>query len=72
MKDVKIRLITLADNSVIAEIIRTNLKKFNLDIPKAVYFDSEPDCLSKYYSVMPEKRAYFIAESFAREIFYFN
>lgn len=62
MNDVKIRLITSADNSAIAEIIRTNLKKFNLNIPGTAYFDPELDCLSKYYSAVPEKRAYFIAE----------
>ncbi len=62
MDKIKIRKITDADNSVIAEIIRTNLKKFNLDIPGTAYFDPELDCLSKYYLALPEKRAYFIAE----------
>lgn len=46
MNNIKIRLITAADNSVIAEIIRTNLKKFNLDILGTAYFDPELDCLS--------------------------
>lgn len=63
MNNIKIRLITDADNPVIAEIIRTNLKKFHLDIPGTAYFDTELDCLSKYYSALPEKRAYFIAEN---------
>lgn len=62
MSDIKTRLITAADNPVIAEIIRTNLKKFHLDIPGTAYFDPELDCLSEYYSAAPGKRAYFIAE----------
>ncbi len=68
MRNIEIRLITDADNSVIAEIIRTNLKKFHLDIPGTAYFDSELDCLSKYYSDLPEKRAYFIAEGDNKQI----
>ena len=51
MDKIKIRQITTADDSVIAEIIRTNLKKFNLDIPGTAYYDPELDCLSKYYVV---------------------
>lgn len=62
MNNIKIRLITAADNPIIADIIRTNLKKVNLDIPGTAYFDSELDSLSAYYLFMPEKRAYFIAE----------
>ena len=63
MNNIKIQLITDADNPVIAGIIRTNLKNYHLDIPGTAYFDSELDCLSKYYSALPEKRAYFIAEN---------
>ena len=68
MNNIKIRLITAADNSEIAEIIRMNLKKFHLDIPGTAYFDPELDCLSKYYSDSPEKRAYFIAEGDNKQI----
>lgn len=68
MNNIKIRLITPADNSAIAEIIKTNLKKFNLDIPGTAYFDSELNCLSRYYSAMPERRAYFIAEDADKQI----
>mgnify|MGYP000220454452 CR=1 FL=1 len=68
MNDIKIRLITDADNSAIAEIIRTNLKKFNLDIPGTAYFDPELNCLSKYYSALPKKRAYFITEGDDKQI----
>ena len=54
MNNIKIRLITAADNPIIADIIRTNLKKVNLDIPGTAYFDSELDSLSAYYLFMPE------------------
>lgn len=59
---VKIRKITEKDAPVIAEIIRTNLRAYHLDIPGTAYFDPELDCLSAYYQEKPEKRAYFIAE----------
>ena len=62
MDNIKIRLIAEKDNAEIAEIIRANLKKFKLDIPGTAYFDPELNCLSKYYSALPEKRAYFIAD----------
>lgn len=68
MNNIQIRLITAADNPVIAGIIRTNLKKFNLDIPGTAYFDPELDCLSKYYLTAPKKRAYFIAEDDDKQI----
>lgn len=61
LKFQNIRLITAADDSIIAEIIRMNLKKFHLDIPGTAYFDPELDHLSEYYNCFPEKRAYFIA-----------
>lgn len=62
METVNIRPITASDNLKIAEIIRSNLKKFHLDIPGTAYFDPELDCLGNFYSALPEKRAYFIAE----------
>lgn len=68
MQHSTIRQITAADNSAIAAIIRTNLKKFHLDIPGTAYFDPELDCLSQYYSAVPEKRAYFIAEDEHRQM----
>ena len=68
MDNIKIRLIAEADNPKIAEIIRTNLKKIDLDIPGTAYFDPELDCLSRYYLAKPEKRAYFIAEDDNKQI----
>lgn len=59
-KNICIRPITRSDDPVIAEIIRTNLKKFHLDIPGTVYFDPEVDHLSRYYAMLPDKRQYFI------------
>ena len=55
-----IRLITEKDDVQLADIIRKNLEKFHLDIPGTVYFDSQLDHLSSYYTANPEKRAYFV------------
>lgn len=57
-----IRLITEKDDVQLADIIRKNLEKFHLDIPGTVYFDSQLDHLSSYYTTNPEKRAYFVVE----------
>lgn len=57
-----IRLITEKDDVQLADIIRKNLEKFHLDIPGTVYFDSQLDHLSSYYTANPEKRAYFVVE----------
>lgn len=53
---------------MIAGIIRTNLKNFDLDISGTAYFDPELDCLSRYYFALPKKRAYFIAEDDNKQI----
>lgn len=60
MNDICMHPITESDDPLIAEIIRTNLKKFHLDIPGTVYFDPEVDHLSQYYDMLPDKRHYFI------------
>lgn len=60
-KNWNVRPIKVEDDSLIAEIIRTNLKKFHLDIPGTVYFDPGLDYLSQYYESLPDKRGYFIA-----------
>ena len=46
----KFRLINKEDNAVIADILRTNLKKHKLDIPGTVYFDAGIDKLSEMYA----------------------
>ena len=58
----QIRQITSADESKIADIIRTNLKTYHLDIPGTAYYDPELEHLSEYYNAVPDKRAYFVAE----------
>lgn len=53
------RLLEPNDNSILAEIIRDNLKSHNLDIPGTVYFDDNLNHLSDFYLASP-KREYFI------------
>ena len=60
LKNKNMHLITEADDSAIAKIVRTNLEKYHLDIPGTAYFDPELDHLSEYYDRNPEQRAYFI------------
>lgn len=57
----KYRRISASDDAAIAKIVRTNLEKFNLNVPGTVYFDPELDHLSAYYNSMPAKRCYFVA-----------
>lgn len=63
-----IRLITEKDDVQLADIIRKNLEKFHLDIPGTVYFDSQLDHLSSYYTANPEKRAYFVVEDYTGKV----
>ncbi len=55
----KMREIMSKDNSAVAELIRTNLKKHKLDIPGTVYFDSMLDNLYEFYSG-DDKRGYYV------------
>ncbi len=55
----KIREMEPGDNSAMAELIRVNLKKHNLDIPGTVYFDSILDNLYEFYSG-DKKRGYYV------------
>lgn len=57
----KIREIEPGDDRIIAEIIRTNLKAYKLDIPGTAYYDKNLDNLSEYYLAKPGKRTYLIA-----------
>lgn len=57
----KTRLITPEDNLLIADIIRDNLKKHQLDIPGTVYFDDNLNQLTDFYNEKPDKRRYYIA-----------
>lgn len=56
----QVRLITPADDTKIAAIIRSNLERFHLDLPGTVYFDPELNHLSDFYHDELNKRAYFI------------
>ncbi len=55
----KIREMTAEDNAAVAELVRTNLKKHNLDIPGTVYFDSSLDNLYDFYA-NNKKRGYYV------------
>lgn len=55
-----IRPITAADDAALAEIIRKNLEKYQLDIPGTAYSDPELEHLSAYYYACPDKRAYYV------------
>ena len=55
------RKIKTCDDAKIAQIIRSNLEKFHLNIPGTAYFDPELEHLSRYYNSVPDKRVYFVA-----------
>ncbi len=48
------------DNAAVVALIRDNLKKYKLDIPGTVYFDTGLDRLSDYYGSAGRK--YFVIE----------
>ena len=54
------RIIEEKDNSILAKILRDNLKAHNLDIPGTVYFDEAVNHLSDYYLAKPDKRTYYV------------
>ena len=56
------RPISAADDERIGTIARENLRAFWLDIPGTAYFDPKIMCLSSYYALAPERRAYFVVE----------
>ena len=62
----KYREMTKTDNAAVAELVRDNLKQFNLDIPGTVYFDAGLDHLSDYYG--NDERRYFVIEGDNGEI----
>ena len=57
---VRYREMVAADNNAVAELVRNNLEKHNLDIPGTVYFDKGLNHLSDYYGV--DERRYFVIE----------
>ncbi len=60
------REMTVADNEVVAALIRDNLKQFGLDIPGTVYFDDGLDHLSDFYG--NKERRYFVIEDDAGRV----
>ncbi len=44
----------------LADLIRTNLKKYHLDIPGTVYFDDNLNHLSDFYLADPARRHYIV------------
>ena len=54
------RHIMPSDDSLIARIIRDNLKANHLDVPGTVYYDSNLDHISEFYMAYPAKRDYYI------------
>ncbi len=57
----KISLIKPEYDAALADMIRTNLKKYSLDIPGTAYFDDNLNHLSEYYLADPDKRYYYVA-----------
>ncbi|MBQ9142730.1 MAG: GNAT family N-acetyltransferase [Lachnospiraceae bacterium] len=53
-------LITAADDKKLADIIRCNLKKHNLDIPGTAYYDENLNHLSYFYLEDAAKRFYYV------------
>ncbi|MCQ2411395.1 MAG: GNAT family N-acetyltransferase [Sphaerochaetaceae bacterium] len=55
-----LRKITEQDDAAIAQIVRTNLKAYKLDVPGTVYFDPELNHLSAFYNAEENTRDYYI------------
>ena len=58
--DMIFRQISPGDDTALAELIRSNLRKYKLDIPGTVYFDENLYHLSDFYLAYGEKRTYII------------
>lgn len=58
MSTLEYKPLTPAYDAAMAEIIRSNLRKFHLDIPGTAYYDEALDHLSAYYR--QPGRAYFV------------
>lgn len=58
----EIREILPDDNLILAEIIKNNLEKYNLDIPGTAYFDAELESLYESYSGKDKKGYYVVTD----------
>ena len=54
------RLLSPAYDTAVAELVRSNLKAHQLDIPGTVYFDDNLYHLSEFYNAIPDKRIYYV------------
>ena len=52
--------LTPSYDTAVAELVRTNLKVHQLDIPGTVYFDDNLYHLSDFYNAKPDKRKYYV------------
>lgn len=68
LETVRLRPITPADDAAMAELVRSNLRQFGLDIPGTAYFDPELEMLSRFYAQRAGKRAYFVAVYSAQKV----
>ena len=53
-------MLSPAYDTAVAELVRSNLKAHQLDIPGTVYFDDNLYHLSEFYNGMPDKRIYYV------------
>ena len=53
-------MLSPAYDTVVAELVRSNLKSHQLDIAGTVYFDDNLYHLSEFYNAMPDKRIYYV------------
>ena len=65
MEDIQIgnltfRHIEAVYDTALAELIRTNLKAYQLDIPGTAYYDENLYHLSGFYNAEPKKRFYYV------------
>lgn len=58
--EIRIKGIAPAEDAAMAQIVRTDLAAYGLDIPGTAYFDPELDHLSAFYDAEPGKRAYYV------------
>lgn len=53
-------MLSPAYDTAVAELVRSNLKTHQLDIPGTVYFDDNLYHLSEFYNAMTDKRIYYV------------
>ena len=56
------RKIETKDDPTVADLVRSNLKAYGLDLPGTVYYDDNLNHLSSYYLDDKKKRTYYVAE----------